>query len=130
TFASPVVAERLGVPWVSCVLAPMSFFSRYDLPVFPNAPWAKTLERVPGMARLLVGLAHAMSKGWVQEVARLRAEVGLPRGAHPVFEGQHAPDLVLALFSTVLARPQPDWPPHTEVVGPVWYNGATPPSLD
>lgn len=130
TFATPVVAERLGVPWASGVLAPMSLFSRYDLPVFPNAPWAKALERVPGMARALIGIAHAVSRGWVREVDRLRADVGLPRGAHPVFEGQHAPGLVLALFSTVLASPQPDWPPNTTVVGPVWYNGSTPPTLD
>lgn len=130
TFATPVVAERLGVPWASGVLAPMSFFSRYDLPVFPNAPWAKALERVPGLARMLVAVAHGVSRGWVRDVGRLRTELGLPHGAHPVFEGQHAPELVLALFSKVLARPQPDWPPHSRIVGPVWYNGATLPSLD
>jgi rhamnosyltransferase subunit B len=130
TFATPVVAERLGLPWASGVLAPMSFFSRFDLPVFPNAPWVKGLERVPGMARALVAVAHAASRRWVRDVDRLRAEEGLARGAHPVFEGQHAPGLVLALFSSVLARPQPDWPPNTTVTGPVWYNGATPPGLD
>src|SRR5690606_28336804 len=45
TFATRIVAETLGVPWASSVLAPLSFFSRYDLPVFPNAPWNKKLER-------------------------------------------------------------------------------------
>ncbi len=129
TFATPVAAEKLGVPWVSGVLAPMSFFSRYDLPVFPNAPWAKSLERVPGAARVLVAMARAASRGWVRDVDRLRADLGLPAGEHPVFEGQHAPGLVLALFSSLLARPQPDWPPNARIAGPVWYNGATPPAL-
>jgi UDP:flavonoid glycosyltransferase YjiC (YdhE family) len=36
-----------------------------------------------------------------------------------VFEGQHAPDLVLALFSPLLAAPQPDWPRQTLVTGAV-----------
>ncbi len=130
TFATPVVAEYLGTPWVSAVLAPMSFFSRHDLPVFPNAPWVKGLEAVPGLPRLLVGMAHRMTRSWVRDVERLRRDVGLPRGAHPVFDGQHAPGLVLALFSKVLAAPQPDWPPQAQVVGPVWYNGATAPTLD
>src|SRR5262249_58728475 len=32
--------------------------------------------------------------------------------------------LVLALFSSVLARPQPDWPPKTVVTGFPFYDGA------
>lgn len=130
TFATRIVAETLGVPWASSVLAPLSFFSRYDLPVFPNAAWNKKLERVPGAARVLVAMARAASRPWAREADRLRAELGLPPGGHPLFEGQHAPDLVLVLFSSVLARPQPDWPPNARVTGPVWYNGATPPTLD
>ena len=31
--------------------------------------------------------------------------------------------MTLALFSRVLAEPQPDWPPHTRVTGFVFYNG-------
>jgi UDP:flavonoid glycosyltransferase YjiC (YdhE family) len=71
-----------------------------------------------------------MSRSWVREVDRLRLDVGLQRGAHPIFEGQHAPRLVLALFSQMLARPQPDWPSNVKITGPVWYNGATSTVLD
>lgn len=130
TFATPVVAEQLGLPWTSTVLAPLSFFSRYDLPAFPNAPWVTRVAHVKGAARLLVGIAHAVSRRWVREVERLRADVGLPPGRHPLFEGQHAPGLVLALFSRLLGAPQPDWPPHTVQAGPVWFNGLTSPDLD
>ena len=48
---------------------------------------------------------------------KLHRELGLPPVLDPLFDGQHAPGLVLALFSTVLAQPQPDWPPQTRVTG-------------
>jgi len=39
TFAAPVIAQQRGLPWVSTVLAPMSFFSPTDIPVLPPAPF-------------------------------------------------------------------------------------------
>lgn len=130
TLAAPLIAESRRMPWVSCVLAPMSFFSPYDAPVMPAMPGVKRLEWVPGLARVLVSIARGLSRRWVSEVATMRAELGLPPGAHPIFDGQHSPQLVLALFSKVLARPQPDWPSSARIVGPVWYNGATASTLD
>ena len=123
TFAAPVVAQHRGIPWASTVLAPMSFFSAHDLPVFAPAPWMKKLERIPGAAGALVKLSRTMADRWVEPVYRLRRELGLPRGGHPVFEGQFSPDLVLGLFSRVLAEPQPDWPDHTRITGGIAYNG-------
>jgi rhamnosyltransferase subunit B len=125
TFAGPLVAERTGIPWASSVLAPMSFFSPHDLPVFPPAPGLKRLERVPGAAALLVALGRRMIRGWGAPVHALRRELGLAPGGDPIFEGQHAPQLVLALFSRVLAEPQPDWPPNVVVTGGIPYNGPT-----
>jgi UDP:flavonoid glycosyltransferase YjiC (YdhE family) len=52
----------------------------------------------------------------------LRSELGLSRGGHPIFEGQHSPSLVLALFSKVMGKAQPDWPPHTIVTGFPFYD--------
>ena len=40
-----------------------------------------------------------------------------------MFEGQHSPRRVLALFSKVFAQPQPDWPKQTEVTGFCFYDG-------
>lgn len=123
TFAGPIVAQERRIPWASAVLAPMSFFSEHDLPVFPPIPWAKRLERVPGGARLLIGLARTITRPWMEPVHRFRAEHGLPRGGDPLYEGQHSPELVLALFSRLLAEPQPDWPPQVRVTGAILYNG-------
>lgn len=123
TFAAPVVAQERAMPWVSTVLAPMSFFSEHDLPVFPPIPWAKRLERVPGAARILVRLARASTRSWMKPVYDLRAERGLPPGSDPLFEGQHSPRLVLGLFSRLLGEPQADWPRNVRITGPIFYNG-------
>lgn len=127
TCAVPVLAERLGKRWASYVLAPMSFFSVHDVPVFPPAPWLRRVgERSTLASRALVAIARRATRGWTAPVGDLRRELGLPAGGHPVYEGQHSPHLVLALFSRALADPQPDWPVQTVVAGAVLYNGPTP----
>jgi rhamnosyltransferase subunit B len=127
TFAGPLVAQRQNLPWVSSVLAPISFLSAQDLPVFAQVPWTRPLARLPGASRAVLAIARLMTRMWVRPVAALRRDLGLPPGGHPIFEGQHAPRLVLALFSRVLADPQPDWPANVRVTGAIPYNG---PSAD
>jgi rhamnosyltransferase subunit B len=123
TLAATVLAEKTGMPWISTVLAPTSLFSIYDPMVPPQAPGlAKLLRLSPLFARAFMSVAKRVSENWVEPVYRLRAELGLPRGEHPIFEGQHSPELVLALFSKVLAERQPDWPPQTVVTGFPFYD--------
>jgi UDP:flavonoid glycosyltransferase YjiC (YdhE family) len=117
TFAGRIVAEERGLPWVSTVLAPLSFFSRSDFPIVPPMPNAWRLYGIPGMTSLLARLFHRITRRWTRPVRELRAERGLPPGDHPLFEGQHSPLLTLGLFSRVLAEPQPDWPPSTRLTG-------------
>jgi rhamnosyltransferase subunit B len=123
TYAAPVVAEHLGIRWASTVLAPLSFFSAYEFPVLPPAPWLKKIERIPGAARLFVKLAKTMTLKWTKPLADLRRELGLPSRGNPIFEGQHSPHLVLAMYSRVLGGPQPDWPRNVVITGAVTYNG-------
>ena len=123
TFAGPVLAEATGMPWVSTVLAPASLMSEHDPFVMPPAPWLKQVERFSRWPTvMLMRLAHRMTRPWMAPVEALRARLGLPRGKHPVFEGQHSPTLVLALFSRVLAEPQVDWPPNVRITGHVFYD--------
>ena len=126
TFAGRVVAEELGVSWLSSVLAPMSFFSAHDLPVFAAAPQAHAARHL-GLAacRSIIHVAKLAARHWADPVRALRAELGLPAAPDPIFEGQHSPTGVLALFSRVLADVQPDWPPRTHITGTVFYDGAT-----
>lgn len=125
TLAGPIVAEQRGRPWASSVLAPMSFFSATDPPVPPPAPWVHgLLRRSRAMSRLFVWLSDRITRQWARPVQRFRESLGLDAGDNPILAGQHSPHLVLALFSTVLAEPQPDWPRNTCLAGPILYNGA------
>jgi rhamnosyltransferase subunit B len=127
TFAGPVVAEQQRVPWLSTVLAPLSFFSAHDPAVLPTAPRLNDLPVLgPWLAHTILRLARPTLRRWVEPVARLRADLKLPRGGHPMLEGQYSPHGTLALFSRVLAEPQPDWPPQTVVTGTVFWNETTP----
>jgi rhamnosyltransferase subunit B len=135
-YAGPLVAEMTGIPWASYILAPLSFFSAYDPPVLPMYPrLARADKAVPGMGHAIKRLARLVSRKWPQPIYDLRRELGLPRGTNPLFDAKHSPDLVLAMFSRVLAQEQQDWPPHTKITGFCFYdsdagNGALPPHLE
>ena len=134
TFGAQILAEKRGMPWLSSVLAPMSFFSVHDMPVFPPAPFFKRLQRVPGAARALVGMVRRVTRTWSEPVRRFRAQLGLPPGGDPIYEGQFSPQGTIAMFSRLLAEPQPDWPPDTRVTGQVFFDrpggAAMPPELE
>ena len=124
TFAAPIVAQKIGIPWVATMLAPLSLWSNHAPAVFANVPWFAPLARSGGplTARLLRKLIDVRTGPWMEPVYRLRRELGLPKGRHPVFEGQYSPHLNLALFSRVLAAPQADWPPRTHITGFPFYD--------
>ncbi len=119
----PLVAQKRRLPWVSSVLAPISFFSAYDPPVPPQMPELYHLLKLsPGLSRIVFRIAKRKLEGIMEPVYRLRAQLGLPRGEQPLFAGQHSPSMVLALFSSTLAKAQRDWPPNTRVTGFSFYD--------
>ena len=133
-YTAPMVAEKTGIAWASFVLAPLSFFSAYDPPVVPPYPWLAHLYRFgPAVGRFISRFGHAVTKSWIGPVLDLRSELGLPPGLHPVFEGKFSPRRVVAMFSPVMGRPQPDWPPNTVQTGFTFYDagsGALPAELE
>jgi rhamnosyltransferase subunit B len=135
-YAGPLVAEVTGIPWASYVLAPLSFFSAFDPPVLPPYPrMARADKAVPGFGRVIRRLARFASRKWPQPIYDLRRELGLAKGANPLFDAKHSPYLVLALFSSVLGVEQKDWPEHTLITGFCFYdadagNAALPPNLE
>ncbi len=123
TFMTRLVAEKQGIPWASSVLAPMSFVSVYDPPVPPAAPYLGRLRILgPWVLRHLLNFMKRSYAPWAAPWHALRVDLGLPPAPSPVFEGQHSPDLVLALFSHFIGEPQPDWPPNTVQTGIPFYD--------
>lgn len=122
TFAGPLVAQKTGIPWVSSVLAPCSFMSAYDPPVPPFWQWMRHIEL---LGPRFVGAFFKQVKKYYNNKTydQFRVELGLPDRGSPVFEGQHSPTLVLAMFSKLFAQPQPDWPSSARVTGFAFYDG-------
>jgi len=124
TFAGPLLAQKTGIPWISSVLAPVSLWSAHDPMVPPNMIWLGPFLRAAGVGvnRAFLSLVRRLTNSWIEPVYRLRQELGLERDAHPLFEGQHSPARVLALFSEVIGERQPDWPPQTVITGFPFYD--------
>ena len=120
--AGPLVGRKTGLPWLSTVLAPFSFYSAYDPPVPPFWQWTSNFSLLG--PRFMKWALDFMKSGYkAKAVTEFRRELGFSDTGNPMFEGQHSPVLVLALFSKVFAQPQPDWPKNTEVTGFCFYDG-------
>jgi rhamnosyltransferase subunit B len=122
TFAGPLVAQKTGIPWVSSVLAPASFLSAYDPPMPPFWQWMRHVQLLG--PRFVAAFFKQVKKAYNNKAYdQFRHELGLPNRGSPVFEGQHSPTLVLAMFSKLFAQPQPDWPSQARVTGFAFYDG-------
>jgi rhamnosyltransferase subunit B len=124
-YAGPIVAEKARIPWASYVLAPFSFFSGYDPPVLPPYPaLARAQEIFPLLGHVVARFARLVTRKWPEPVYDLRRELGLAPGKDPIFDAKHSERLVLALYSAVMGKPQPDWPRSTKITGFPFYDGA------
>lgn len=126
--AGPLLAQKEGMRWVSSGLSPMTMFSAVDPSLFPAASWMLWVRKL-GVApyRWIFSIPRAVVRRWEQPLRELRAELGLPAtDTIAQLEGQFSPRLHLALFSRVLAAPQPDWPAATAVCGFPRYDGTPP----
>ena len=134
SFGGVLAAQKLAIPWISSVLAPISLLSAWDPPVPSQAPWViKARAFGPGFMAWLWCIGKWTTMQWVRPIVELRRELALPDAGNPLFEGSHSPRRVLALFSRYLADPQPDWPRQTAVTGFPFFDRhheqSTPPEL-
>ncbi|MEM1370041.1 MAG: glycosyltransferase [Cyanobacteria bacterium P01_H01_bin.15] len=124
--AARLAAEKLGIPWVLAMLSPLGFLSATDPSITPGLP---TIFQLPGLnsitQRGIRQLGKTLTKSWASPVHQLRQELGLsPLKGNPLIDDKYSPDLVLAMFSSVFARPQPDWPANTVITGFTFYDGS------
>jgi rhamnosyltransferase subunit B len=117
-YAGRLVAEVRGIPWAFLALSPGTFFSVHDMPVLPGAEGFSFLTKFgPLVNEALIGLGKLSCVTWPAPYHSLRRSLGLPPQDNPIFKAKFSPHLVLAAFSSVLGRPQPDWPASAVLSG-------------
>ena len=123
--AAPLLAEKRGLPWLSCVLQPFTFMSAYDPPLLGVAPLVDMMRPWLGKTvyRWLFDYSARYASSWFAPVHAFRAELGLPPSPlTPVVQGPYSPLGTLALYSEVLGAVQPDFPPATTITGFPFYD--------
>jgi rhamnosyltransferase subunit B len=126
-FAAPTVAEYLKKPWVSIALQPSIFLSAYDPPAISGAPFLTSLFSLgPGYTRWFFKLVKRVAGRWGQPLNILRSRLGLPALRSPVVFQMFSPSGTQAWFSSVLAKPQNDWPERTAITGFPFYDKLEP----
>ena len=122
-YAAPLVAEMLKIRWASCTLAPGAFFSAYDPIVLPPFPALAKLRILgPSVNQRVMDFAKFVTRDWGEPIHQLRQKLGLAPVGNPIIDDKFSPYLVLALFSSLLGTPQPDWAPNTVVTGFTFYD--------
>jgi rhamnosyltransferase subunit B len=122
-YAAPLVAEKLDIPWIALALAPFAFFSTTD----PSVPLLRFMDKLQGLGRpmnnKMLELFKAVTKPWAEPIYQLRTELKLSQIYHNPLVDRSSAGMVLAMFSAVLALPQPDWEQNTIVTGFPFYDG-------
>ena len=96
TFAGPIIAQARALPWVSTVLAPMSFFSPTDVPVLSPAPSLAHLARLGpwygrAVARFARSRTYPLDEAGIRSAARTRTAARRSSVVRrTVFAGTHA----------------------------------------
>lgn len=118
------VVEKTGIKWVSTSLAPISFLSAEDPNVYPTAEFLENFRFMPKFFhKMILSLARKTFHKWFKPYREFRRELGLDENHDPMFGNKYSRSLHLAMFSKVLAKPQPDWASATLQTGFCFYDG-------
>ena len=122
-FASPIVAEKRGIPLMPAVLQPFTMMSPYDPPVTPDFWMLAGPPIGPAKAAWnrasLIPVRNELRRRYNMRINRVRRAHGLgPLGRAPIFAGPppEAP-LVLAMWSEALAPRPADYPANVCITG-------------
>ena len=118
SYSARLAAELRGVRWISTILQPLAFLSASEVPTMMPGPLFPLVRALgPAFGRGIISLVRWHVRNWGRPWHELRTELGLRPAGDPVIDGQHSPELVLALFSEVFGPRQADWPTQTKLAG-------------
>ena len=123
-FGARLAQERLGIPLASVHLQPSIIRSLVDGGMAGNV-------RISASQPMWFKRAFFRLADWLlidralrRPLNEFRATLGLPPIDRVLYRWLHSPQLVIGFFPEWFAEPQPDWPPHTHLVGfPLWDSG-------
>jgi rhamnosyltransferase subunit B len=119
-----VAQEKLGVPAATVHLQPSIIRSRVDQGMAGNIRISSTQPMWFKDAFFRIADWLLIDRNLKQPLNEFRASVGLPPVSRVMHRWIHSPQLVIGFFPDWFAAPQPDWPPHTHLVGfPLWDAG-------
>jgi rhamnosyltransferase subunit B len=120
-FGARIARDKLGIPLITCHLAPVSFPSvshparmdgipmPYWMPEFYRAGVWWFFDKLTDMF-----LAPPINK--------LRKKVGLPKVRKIIRQWIHSPDQVIGLFPSWFAESQPDWPDNVALTNFIFFD--------
>lgn len=118
------VVEKTNIKWISTSLAPISFLSTDDPSVYPSAEILENLRFMPKFFhQFILDYARKTFHTWFKPYREFRKELDLDPQHDPMFGNKFSRLLHLAMFSKVLAKPQPDWASSTLQTGFCFYDG-------
>lgn len=108
TYGTRIAAEVLKKKWISTVLQPATLFSIDDPPLYPAAPWLRSVRKL-GRApyRALFNLLLLGSIPWARPIHALRARLGLPKAKRNPIVDVFSPHGTHAWFSSLFSPAQP-----------------------
>ena len=116
-FGAHIAHEKLGFPFITIHLQAAAFRSVHEFPLLPA--WMPPLLK-QGVFSLLD--TFMLDKLFAPEINRFRRSLNLPPVKKVFGNWMHSPQKNLGLFPEWFAHPQPDWPPHTQLTGFVYYD--------
>ena len=123
-FGARLAQERLGVPLASVHLQPSIIRSLVDAGMAGNV--RISASQPMWFKRAFFRLADwlVIDRALRGPLNEFRSTLGLPPVDRVLHRWLHSPQLVIGFFPEWFADPQPDWPPHTHLVGfPLWDSG-------
>jgi UDP:flavonoid glycosyltransferase YjiC (YdhE family) len=118
---SRILNESRGAPLATVHLAPFAVKTLYETPLYMHAPSVSRGPRWWRAFQFWMGNRWFIDPVAAPPVNRLRAEQGLAP-VKGIFDGwNNSPQLVLGMWPEWFGAAQPDYPPHTALVGfPLW----------
>lgn len=123
-FGARIAHERLGVPLATVHLQPSIIRSLVDQGMAGNI--RISASQPAWFKRAFFRLADwlVMDRALKDPINGFRRTLGLVPVDRVMHRWMHSPQLVIGFFPEWFAPPQPDWPPHTHLVGfPLWDSG-------